>query len=134
MAFIKLYRKKLEENYTFLNEIFTSRNIEYGVVTKLLCGNELYLKEIMSLGVREMHDSRISNLRKIKKLDPTIQTVYIKPPAKRSIEKIVRYADVSFNTEIYTIQELSIEAQKQNKIHKIIIMIEMGDLREGVMG
>jgi predicted amino acid racemase len=134
MAFIKLYRKKLEENYNFLNEIFKSRNIEWGVVTKLLCGNELYLKEIIALGVREMHDSRISNLKKIKKLNSNIQTVYIKPPAKRSIETIVRYADVSFNTEIYTIQELSKEAQKQNKIHKIIIMIEMGDLREGVMG
>jgi predicted amino acid racemase len=90
--------------------------------------------EIIALGVREMHDSRISNLKKIKALDPTIQTVYIKPPAKRSIEKIVHYADVSFNTEIDTIKMLSAEAQKQNKTHKIIIMIEMGDLREGVMG
>jgi predicted amino acid racemase len=45
----------------------------------------------------------------------------------------VHYADVSFNTEIDTIKMLS-EAQKQNKTHKIIIMIEMGDLREGVMG
>jgi predicted amino acid racemase len=71
--------------------------------------------------------------KKIKALDPTIQTVYIKP-AKRSIEKIVHYADVSFNTEIDTIKMLSAEAQKQNKTHKIIIMIEMGDLREGVMG
>ncbi|WP_339920413.1 alanine/ornithine racemase family PLP-dependent enzyme [uncultured Flavobacterium sp.] len=134
MAFIKLYRKKLEENYTFLNNIFESRNIEWGVVTKLLCGNKIYLKEIIALGVREMHDSRISNLKKIKALDPTIQTVYIKPPAKRSIENIVHYADVSFNTEIDTIKMLSKEAKKQNKIHKIIIMIEMGDLREGVMG
>jgi predicted amino acid racemase len=58
-----------------------------GVVTKILCGNEIYLKEIIALGVREMHDSRISNLKKIKALD-TIQTVYIKPPAKRSIEKL----------------------------------------------
>lgn len=134
MAFIKLYRKKLEENYAFLDNIFTSRNIQWGVVTKLLCGNEIYLKEVISLGVREMHDSRISNLKKIKTLDPDIQTVYIKPPAKRSIENIVKYADVSFNTEIYTIQQLSKEAQKQNKTHKVIIMIEMGDLREGVMG
>jgi hypothetical protein len=31
-----------------------------GVVTKILCGNEIYLKEIIALGVREMHDSRIS--------------------------------------------------------------------------
>jgi predicted amino acid racemase len=45
----------------------------------------------------------------------------------------VHYADVSFNTEIDTIK-CSLEAQKQNKTHKIIIMIEMGDLREGVMG
>ncbi|NGY37929.1 alanine/ornithine racemase family PLP-dependent enzyme [Flavobacterium sp. XN-5] len=134
MAFIKLFRKKLEENYAYLNTIFESRNIEWGVVTKLLCGNKIYLKEIIALGVREMHDSRISNLKKIKALDPTIQTVYIKPPAKRSIESIVRYADVSFNTEIDTIKMLSKEAQNQNKIHKIIIMIEMGDLREGVMG
>ncbi|WP_367769322.1 alanine/ornithine racemase family PLP-dependent enzyme [Flavobacterium sp. WC2421] len=134
MAFIKLYRKKLEENYTFLDTIFKSRNIQWGVVSKLLCGNKIYLKELIALGVREIHDSRVSNLRKIKSLDPTIQTVYIKPPAKQSIENIVRYADVSFNTEIYTIQLLSKEAQKQNKTHKIIIMIEMGDLREGVMG
>jgi predicted amino acid racemase len=46
MAFIKLYRKKLEENYTFLNNIFESRNIEWGVVTKLLCGNKIYLKNL----------------------------------------------------------------------------------------
>jgi predicted amino acid racemase len=134
MAFIKLYRKKLEENYAFLDHIFKSRNIQWGVVSKLLCGNKIYLKEIIALGVREIHDSRVSNLKKIKGLDPDIQTVYIKPPAKRSIESIVKYADISFNTEIYTIQLLSDAAVRQDKIHKVIIMIEMGDLREGVMG
>ncbi|KIX20407.1 amino acid racemase [Flavobacterium sp. 316] len=134
MAFIKLYRRKLKENYTFLNTMFKERNIEWGVVTKLLCGNTIYLKEIISLGVTEMHDSRISNLKKIKKLNPNIKTSYIKPPSKRNISTIVQYADVSFNTEIYTIQMLSEEAKRQNKKHGIIIMIEMGDLREGVLG
>uniref|UniRef100_UPI004048A837 alanine/ornithine racemase family PLP-dependent enzyme n=1 Tax=Flavobacterium sp. TaxID=239 RepID=UPI004048A837 len=116
------------------NTIFRERGIQWGVVTKLLCGNTIFIKEVINLGVRELHDSRISNLKKIKKLDPNIQTVYIKPPSKRNIEKIVQYADVSFNTEIYTIQMLSEEAKRQNKVHKIIIMIEMGDLREGVLG
>lgn len=134
MAYLTLNRKKLHENYAFLQELFQSRGIEWGVVSKILCGNTLFIKEILNLGVTEMHDSRISNLKKIKSLDPTVQTVYIKPPAKRSIEKIVKFADVSFNTEIYTIKLLSEEAKKQNKTHKIIIMIEMGDLREGVMG
>ena len=65
---------------------------------------------------------------------PTAQTVYIKPPSKRNVENMVRYADVSFNTELSTIQWLSDEAVKQEKEHKIIIMVELGDLREGVMG
>jgi predicted amino acid racemase len=134
MAFIKLYQKKLQENYTFLDTLFKEREIHWGVVTKLLCGNSIYLKEVMELGVTEMHDSRVSNLKKIKKLNPNIQTVYIKPPSKRNIESIIQHADVSLNTEIYTIQLLSSEAKKQNKTHGIIIMIEMGDLREGVLG
>lgn len=134
MAFLKLYRKKLKENYGFLDHMFKEKNIEWGVVTKLLCGNSIYLNELINLGVTEMHDSRISNLKKIKKLNPEIQTVYIKPPSKLNIKKIVEFADVSFNTEIYTIKLLSEEAKRQNKTHKIIIMIEMGDLREGVLG
>lgn len=134
MAFIKLYQKKLQENYTFLDNLFKERNIHWGIVTKLLCGNKIYLKEIIALGVTEMLDSRVSNLKKIKQLNPSIQTIYIKPPSKRNISSIVACADVSFNTEIYTIQMLSTEAQRQNKTHGIIIMIEMGDLREGVLG
>lgn len=134
MAFIRLYRDKLKHNYDFLDKMFTERNIEWGIVTKLLCGNKLYIQEVMDLGVLEMHDSRISNLKLIKKLNPKIQTVYIKPPAKRSISNIVKYADVSFNSELETIHMLSEEAQKQDKTHKVVVMVEMGDLREGVMG
>ncbi|SHJ81349.1 alanine/ornithine racemase family PLP-dependent enzyme [Flavobacterium haoranii] len=134
MAFITLHREKLRHNFNFLNSLFRERNIHWGIVSKLLCGNTIYLKEIMELGIMEIHDSRISNLKKLKKINPEVQTVYIKPPSKRNISKIIAFADVSFNTEIYTIKMLSEEAKKQNKTHKIVIMIEMGDLREGVLG
>lgn len=134
MAFIKLHRKRLAKNYQHLKDFFQKNQIEWGVVTKLLCGNENYIQEIINLGVKEIHDSRISNLKKVKELAPNIQTVYIKPPAKRSISSIIKYADVSMNTEFSTIKMLSEEAIKQNKKHKIVIMVELGDLREGVMG
>lgn len=134
MAFLKLYRDKLEHNYRYLEKLFEKNEITWGVVTKLLCGNKLYLKEVMDLGVKEMHDTRISNLKTIKGLNPNIKTVYIKPPAKRSVPSVIKYADMSFNTDYYTIRMLSDEACRQNKKHQIVIMIEMGDLREGVMG
>ena len=113
--------------------LFNSQQIHWGAVSKLLCGNEAYLKELIDLGIKEVHDSRVSNLKVIKALDPEVQTVYIKPPPKRSISSIIKYADVSLNTEYETIKMLSEEAAKQKKTHKVIIMIEMGDLREGVL-
>ena len=134
MAFITLNRQKLKENYTHLSELFKARHIEWAIVTKMLCGNEIYIREIIDLGIQEICDARISNLRIVKELNPDIQTVYIKPPARRAIKDVVTYADASFNTELETIKLLSKEAVKQNKQHKIIIMIELGDLREGVMG
>ncbi|MDF9796995.1 putative amino acid racemase [Catalinimonas alkaloidigena] len=134
MAYIKMNRESLRHNFHFLKDLFDSNELHWGVVSKLLCGNELFLKELINMGVREIHDSRISNLRKIKSINPEVQTVYIKPPAKEAVEDIISYADVSMNTEYFTLKLLSDEAVKQKKIHKVIIMIETGDLREGVMG
>ena len=134
MAFLNLDREKLTHNYNTLEMWFSEANVEWGVVAKILCGNTLFLEELVKLGVTEFHDTRISNLKAIKKVAPDAQTVYIKPPAIRNIPQIVSCADVSFNTELSTIKLLSEEAQRQNKIHKIIIMVEMGDLREGVIG
>jgi len=135
MAFITLDQQKLKHNYNYLHKLFKSQNIEWAIVTKLLCGTEIYLKEIIDLGIKEICDARISNLAKVKELAPDdVQTVYIKPPARRAIPDIVKYADASFNTEYETIKLLSKEAQRQDRLHKVIIMVELGDLREGVMG
>ncbi len=131
---MEMHREKLKHNYNFLNNLFQDNNITWGIVTKLLCGNSTYLKETMGLGVKQICDSRVSNLKAVKKIDPDIETIYIKPPAKRAVRSVVRYADISLNTELYTIRILNEEAIRQDKIHKVIIMIEMGDLREGVLG
>lgn len=103
-------------------------------MTKILSGNRLFLSELLNMGIKQVADSRVSNLKTIKKLHPDIETIYIKPPAKRSIPGVVTYADISMNTEVETIRLLSEEAGRQKKKHKIIIMIELGELREGVLG
>lgn len=134
MAEISISRKKLKHNFDFLNKMFSKDDIQWGIVTKLLCGNPMYIKEVIGLGIRELMDSRISNLRTIKRLDPDIKTYYIKPPPRRSIRSVVKYADVSVNSDLETMKLLSKEATKQDKLHQVIIMVEMGELREGVMG
>lgn len=134
MAYITLNKKSLANNYSFLQSLFKTHHKEWAPVLKMLCGNELFLEYVLSLGDEQVCDARLTNLRKIKVLNPNKETIYIKPPAKRSIADVVKYADVSFNTEFITMKWLSDEAIKQEKTHRIIIMIELGDLREGIMG
>lgn len=133
MAFITLDAKKLKENYEHLENLMTQHGIKLSLVSKMLCGNEKYLDVLLKLGAPQVCDSRVTNLKMIKELSPETETIYIKPPPKRSLRKIVEYADISFNTEYETIKLLSEEAKAQGKVHKIVIMIELGELREGVM-
>lgn len=133
MAYITLNKQKLQHNYTELDTLFKEHNIEWAAVVKLLCGNALFLKQVLDLGIPEVCDSRISNLKTIKKLRPDVQTVYIKPPAQENVREVLECADVTFNTEYDTIKLLSDTATDMGVSHKILIMIELGELREGVM-
>jgi len=133
VAFVKLDTKKLKENFQFLNNLFKNKQIQWAIVSKVLCGNKLYLNELIKLGITQVCDSRITNLKVIKELNENIETVYIKPPSTTLLSKLVKYADISMNTDLSTIKKISRIAGKQNKVHKIIIMIEMGELREGVL-
>ena len=49
------------------------------------------------------------------------------------IQLIVDSCNFSYNTEISVIEALACTALKKGKIHNIVLMVEMGDLREGIM-
>jgi ornithine racemase len=132
MAFVKFDGNKLKYNFDFLDKLFGKNNIHWAVVSKILSGNKLYLSELLKLDIKQICHSRVSNLKMVKQLKPEVETIYIKPPAKRAIPNVVKYADIIMNTEFSNIQLLSDEAKKQDKVHKIIIMVELGELREGI--
>lgn len=116
MAYITLDRNKLKHNYDYLNRLFDGNGISWSVVSKLLCGHPLFLEELRKLGVTRICDSRMANIKAIKKIAPDIETMCIRPPALRAIPDIVRYADISFNTEYATLEKLSAEASRQGKV------------------
>lgn len=133
MAYVTLNRKYLKHNYDYLNKLFKSHNIQWSVVSKLLCGDTSFLQETVRLGIKQFCDSRMTNIKAIKKIDPSIEAIYIKPPASEAIKEVVQYADISFNTEFATLKKLSDEAARHGKVHQVTIMVELGELREGVL-
>lgn len=77
MSYITLNSNKLKYNYHYLDQLFAEHHIEWAVVAKLLCGNETFLECLLEFSDKEICDSRLTNLKHIKKISPKTQTVYI---------------------------------------------------------
>ena len=54
-------------------------------------------------------------------------------PMLSEVDEVVMYADISLNSEMKTIKALSQAAETQGVKHGILLMVELGDLREGIM-
>jgi len=136
MAELKIHTPQIIDNIKKLSSIFKSYNKKWSLITKVFSGDIEFLERILTSdvieGIHSVGDSRLTSLRNLKKVNHQMRTIYIKPPAKIYADEIVKYADISLNTSFETIQALNEAAKKQKKVHEIIIMIELGELREGV--
>lgn len=108
-------------------------NGRWTVVTKVLCGHVETLQALLAAGVRSIGESRLKNLEAYRKYVPDLETWYLRVPSLSSIAEVVKNCDVSLNSELSIIKAINDEARKQDKIHNVVIMIELGDLREGIL-
>ena len=61
------------------------------------------------------------------------QFILLRTPIPSQIESVVKYTDISLNSELSVIKGLAKSAIRLGLTHKIILMVELGDLREGLM-
>ena len=102
-------------------------------VTKGVCGFPEIARVLVAQGIQILGDSKLKNLKKMRDANIVAEYVLLRSPALSEVESVVDYADISLNTELVIIKRLSDIAVNREKVHKIILMVEMGDLREGIM-
>jgi len=132
MPRIEIDLGKIAHNAKILKELYGSKGIDIIGVTKVVCGAPAIAKVLVKSGINVLADSRIENIIKMHDADIHAQFLLLRTPLSQA-ESVVKYADISLNSELSVIKELSKYAVKQDITHKIILMIELGDLREGVM-
>lgn len=136
MAELIIQTDKIKNNIKYLSDFFDEHDIHWSLISKVFSGDKEFLKNVLTYDVIEkinsIGDSRLSSLKNLKAVNPDMRTIYIKPPAKVYADEVVKYADISLNSSFSTIKALNAAAKKAGKIHHIIIMIELGELREGV--
>jgi ornithine racemase len=136
MAELIIHTDKIKQNIIRLSNFFQEKGIYWSLITKVFSGDETFLSKILTeetiQGIHSIGDSRLTSLRNLRAVNPKLKTIYIKPPAQVYADDVVKYANISLNSSIGTIKALNVAAQKADTMHQIIIMIELGELREGV--
>jgi len=122
--------KKLESNFRFLADKLKVHDLSITAVTKVHNADQ----EIVALfekfpEIEYFGDSRIKNLMTYQHSKK--KKILIRVPMPSEVEAVIEYSDISFNSEVSTIKLLNEEAKQANKIHRVLLMVDLGDLREG---
>ncbi|MBI4509184.1 MAG: alanine/ornithine racemase family PLP-dependent enzyme [Deltaproteobacteria bacterium] len=122
--------RKLEEN----TRVEVQRLAEQGVtvmgVNKVFNGMPETAQAIWRGGIQVIAESRVSNLKKLQSV-PCAKCL-LRTPGPSELPDVIRHADISLQSDIRMLRALSREATHQGKTHRVLLMIDMGDLREGI--
>jgi predicted amino acid racemase len=121
--------KKYTFNVDYLTNLCHLHQISMMAVSKVFSNDEKLIEVLDRSNVTYIADSKLENLMHMK---TSKKKVYLRIPALSEASLVVRYTDMSLNSELVVIDKLNEVAKKMNKRHQIIFMYDLGDLREGV--
>ncbi|MBS3994676.1 MAG: alanine/ornithine racemase family PLP-dependent enzyme [Alkaliphilus sp.] len=128
---LEINLNKIHHNTRVLVEQCRKQGVEITAVTKSFCGNPEIAQVIANAGVTALADSRIQNIKKM--LHIPLPKLLLRIPMLSEIDELIEYVDISINSEVETIKKISEAACKKGKMHRILLIIDLGDLREGFM-
>lgn len=94
-------------------------------------GNCRIAEQLQKAGCAHLASSRVEQLAKIKKHLNGCETMLLRLPMNNEITDVVKYADISLNSELATIEKINAVCKRLGKRHKVVLMMDLGDLREG---
>jgi predicted amino acid racemase len=123
--------EKLKANLAFLGAAAKGAGCSLGIVTKSFCADKKIVEMLAASPLVDyLADSRMRNIRVCAGRGKP--TMLLRLPQAGEIEDVIEYADISLNSEPETLRLLDAEAGRRHKRHRVILMIDLGDLREGI--
>ena len=122
---------KLTYNASYLADLCSRYGISIAAVTKVFCAHPTMVNALSALPIAYFADSRVENIMSyVSGLSQ--KSMLLRLPAPSQAKRVVDNCDISLNSEIHTLQKLAQAAADSGKTHGVIIMLDMGDLREGI--
>jgi len=124
---------RIYHNAKTLVDRLALRGIGVTGVTKASLGLPEIARTMLRAGVTSIGDARIENIEAMRRAGVTCEYTLIRSPMISQADRVVASTDFSHNTEIEVVERLSACAQRQGRTHGILLMVELGDLREGIL-
>ena len=124
---------KLHHNAKFLADLCHKNGVTLTAVTKVFCADQRMVSELLRAGggVDYLADSRLENIASYP-LDNCCERVLLRLPSPQAAADVVCGSDISLVSEMATLQALAEQTALYKKVHGVILMIDLGDLREGI--
>jgi predicted amino acid racemase len=127
---VQIDLQKIRHNAELLVNKAKEYNVRVVGVTKVFCGHLDVARAMAASGVALLGDTRLENLMKLAEIP--LPKLLLRLPMPSQVREVVRVADISLNSSLTTIKALSQAALAQGKKHNVILMLDLGDLREGI--
>jgi len=125
--------KKLYENVKYTVDLCNSLQISVAGVVKGFNGLPNAVEQFVEGGCKYIAHSRMDQIIKLKQYGVNLPIMLLRIPMFSEIDELVNYVDISLNSELETLQRIENQCKIANRTHKVILMLDLGDLREGVV-
>jgi len=133
MTRLEININKIKHNAKTLKEEFAKKGITITSVIKGVAGSPEIANAILECGINTIAVSKVQDIKKMKEFGVKAEFLLTRLPMHTEVSDVVKYADISLNSEISTVKLLSEHSLKQGRRHKVVLMLELGDLREGIL-
>ena len=130
---LEIKLNQLQHNAKKLIENLALQGISITGVSKATMAMPEIVNIWIDAGIHSIGESRIENIESINKVNNRVRTLLTRIPMLSQVDQIVSQASISCNSELSVLTALAAAAAKQNMRHGVLLMVELGDLREGIL-
>lgn len=129
---LEIFPDRIRDNARSIIKLCRSHGAQVAVVTKVASAHAAVTNAVLEAGPDMLADSRIMNLRYLGETGATVPRLLLRLPTQSEAHDAVLNSELSLNSSVATMKKLSDAAVALGKTHQVIVMVDVGDLREGV--
>jgi len=123
---------KIEGNARAIVRFCARHGIGVTGVTKGVCGSPEVARAMLRGGVGSLGESRLENVTRLRAAGIECPVMLLRLTPLSRVDEVVEAVELSLHSELAVLEALAAAARRRGRVHPVMLMVDLGDLREGV--